>query len=282
LSVALISIPHSLPAQISPVNLSGSVKGPSGSAITTAKVIAKNLNTTATRESHTDSVGNFGFSLEPGAYELSITADGFESKTAMVTIVASAAQSLTFTLAPLANSTGDRLPNAPSATQTGPSLSDLGFPPEQTQSNTKEQALLDKRTHMLKIHQKLGLITAAPLLATLVTSVGAGGHNTSSTDRTVHMVLGAVTADLYFTTAYFAIRAPRISGTTTRGPIRLHKALAWVHGPGMILTPILGALAYDQKSKGEKVHGIASAHGPVAVVTAAAFGAALLSVSVKF
>jgi hypothetical protein len=166
LSVALISIPHSLPAQISPVNLSGSVKGPSGSAITTAKVIAKNLNTTATQESHTDSVGNFGFSLEPGAYELSITADGFESKTAMVTIVASAAQSLTFTLAPLANSTGDRLPNAPSATQTGPSLSDLGFPPEQTQSNTKEQALLDKRTHMLKIHQKLGLITAAPLLAT--------------------------------------------------------------------------------------------------------------------
>ena len=44
----------------------------------------------------------------------------------------------------------------------------------------------------------------------------------------------------------------------------------------------LGALAYEQKNKGEKVHGIASAHGPVAAVTAAAFGAALLSVSVKF
>ena len=82
--------------------------------------------------------------------------------------------------------------------------------------------------------------------------------------------------------AYFAIRAPRVPGTTARGPIRLHKALAWVHGPGMILTPILGALAYEQKNKGEKVHGIASAHGPVAAVTAAAFGAALLSVSVKF
>jgi hypothetical protein len=50
----------------------------------------------------------------------------------------------------------------------------------------------------------------------------------------------------------------------------------------MILTPILGAMAYNQKSKGEKVHGIASAHGPVAVVTGAAFGAALLAVSVKF
>ena len=40
----------------------------------------------------------------------------------------------------------------------------------------------------------------------------------------------------------------------------------------MILTPILGAMAFDEKSKGEKVHGIASAHGAVAVVTAAAYG----------
>ena len=51
----------------------------------------------------------------------------------------------------------------------------------------------------------------------------------------------------------------------------------------MILTPILGIMAFDQKrTKARKVHGIASAHGPVAIVTAGAFGAALLSVSVKF
>ena len=29
----------------------------------------------------------------------------------------------------------------------------------------------------------------------------------------------------------------------------------------MILTTILGAIAYNQKNSGEKVHGIASAHG---------------------
>lgn len=58
--------------------------------------------------------------------------------------------------------------------------------------------------------------------------------------------------------------------------------MAWIHGPGMILTPILGALAYSQKNNGERVHGIAKAHGPVAIVTAGAFGAALLSVSLKF
>lgn len=50
----------------------------------------------------------------------------------------------------------------------------------------------------------------------------------------------------------------------------------------MIMTPILGAIAFDQKSRGERVHGIASAHGAVAAVTAAAYGLAILSVSVKF
>ncbi len=120
------------------------------------------------------------------------------------------------------------------------------------------------------------------MLATVIVGGMAGGKSTSSTTRDVHAGLGAGTAALYFTTAYFAIRAPKISGTQTHGPIRLHKALAWIHGPGMVLTPILGAMAFQQKSKGEKVHGIASAHGAVAYTTAIAYGAALLSVSVKF
>jgi hypothetical protein len=135
---------------------------------------------------------------------------------------------------------------------------------------------------MVKIHQRMGLITTIPLVAAIFSSAGAGGKGTSSAGRDVPLALGAVAGDLYGITAYYAIRAPRIPGTETRGPIRLHKALVWIHGPGMILTPILGAIAYDQTSKGERVHGIASAHLPVAIVTAGAFGAALLSVWVKF
>jgi hypothetical protein len=132
------------------------------------------------------------------------------------------------------------------------------------------------------IHQRMGLITTVPLIATVIASMGAGGRDTSSASRDLHVALGGLTGDLYAITAYYAIRAPRVPGTETRGPIRFHKAMAWIHGPGMILTPILGAMAFDQKSNGQKVHGIASAHGPVAIVTAGAFGAALLSVSVKF
>jgi hypothetical protein len=163
-----------------------------------------------------------------------------------------------------------------------PSLQDLGLSPAQTQGNAALQAKLDKRSRMLRTHQKLGLITAIPMIATVATSFGAGGRATSTSDRWAHMALGTATTGLYFSSAYFAIFAPKIPGTQARGPIRLHKALAWIHGPGMILTPVLGAIAFEQKSKGERVHGIARAHGPVAIVTAGAFAAAILSVSVKF
>jgi hypothetical protein len=170
----------------------------------------------------------------------------------------------------------------PASNPAPPKLEDLGFPPEQTKGSPQDQAKLDKRSHMLKIHQRLGLITTGPLIATVISGTFAGGKQTSSTQRDLHAALGSVTAGLYFTTAYYSIFAPKVAGTPTRGPIRLHKALAWVHGPGMILTPILGALAFEQKSRGEKVHGIASAHGAVAIVTAAAYGLAIVSVSLKF
>jgi hypothetical protein len=135
---------------------------------------------------------------------------------------------------------------------------------------------------MLKIHQRLGLITLAPLAATLLTANGAAGRSSSASGRELHAALGATTASLYLTTAYFAIRAPKVAGTKARGPIVLHRALACIHGPGMVLAPILGAMAYAQRNRGEKVHGIASAHSAVAAVTGIAYGAAMLSVMIKF
>jgi hypothetical protein len=91
--------------------------------------------------------------------------------------------------------------------------------------------------------------------------------------------LGGTTAALYFTTAYFAIFAPKIPDNPKHGAIRFHEALAFVHGPGMVLTPILGAMAFQQEQNGEKVHGIASLHGPVAIATVCAYGASIVAVS---
>jgi hypothetical protein len=170
---------------------------------------------------------------------------------------------------------------------TAPSLGDLGFTPQQTEANAKLQAMLDRRTRMLKIHQRLGLITTLPMAATLITGPMAkakGKNGQTITEPTqanldFHAALGGATTVLYGATAYYAIFAPKIPGSKRRGAIRLHRALAFVHGPGMIATPILGAMAFKQEQAGEKVHGIASAHGPVAWATVIAYGAAIISVS---
>ena len=276
-----------LRAQESEATLSGRVTDSSGAGVANAKVSVRNLATSQSMEAQTGAAGTYSLAkLAPGEYEVTVSAEGLAPKKQNVILAAGA--SLTFNAelsllpsAPQAQPQAPANPNAPPGNK-APSLGDLGFSPAETKSNPKEQALLDKRTHMLKIHQRLGLITTIPMIASVATSINAGGRNTSNTDRTVHMILGSATAGLYFTTAYFAIRAPRVEGAKSRGPIRFHKAMAWIHGPGMILTPILGALAYSQKNNGERVHGIAKAHGPVAIVTAGAFGAALLSVSLKF
>ncbi len=272
----LLAAAAPLPAQVDGGSLSGRVSGPAGAVVPNAKVSVKNVANGRTVQAETNEGGTYSVpNLAAGAYEVSVSAPGFASETMQVTLAAGARKILDIALA-----AASTLPQAPAPQQ--PSLSELGFPSSQTQANAELQEKLDKRTHMLKVHQRLGLITAAPMLATVIVGGMAGGKSTSSTTRDVHAGLGAGTAALYFTTAYFAIRAPKISGTQTHGPIRLHKALAWIHGPGMVLTPILGAMAFQQKSKGEKVHGIASAHGAVAYTTAIAYGAALLSVSVKF
>ncbi len=293
LAIALLCALASSQAQDLNATLSGVVTDSSGKPFPKATVSVKNVSTGQSVQRQTDTAGKYSVtSLSPGEYEVSASVEGIGENVIRLTLhggeryeaanlrLFSAASHQSPAAAP-----SNELPNAPSSTQSQtsePSLSDLGFSPAETQADARTQALLDKRTHMLKIHQRMGLITTVPLLATLITSINAGGKNTSSSSRDLHVALGALTGDLYGITAYYAIRAPRVPGTHKRGPIRVHEALAWIHGPGMILTPILGAMAFNQKNNGEKVHGIASAHGPVAIVTAGAFGAALLSVSLKF
>jgi hypothetical protein len=265
LAVSLISVSISLRAQDLSSSLSGAITGQTGGGVSNATVAAKNLATGQSIETKTDSAGHYNVpNLAPGDYEIAVSADGYSTNTMKVTLASGAAKTADMTLAGVL------------------SLQDLGISPEQAQGTAQDQARLNKRSHMLMLHQRFGLIAAVPLIATVATSFGAGGRKTSTADRWTHLVLGSATGDLYFTSAYFAIRAPSIPGTQRRGQIRVHRALAWIHGPGMILTPILGAIAFDQKSKGEKVHGIASAHMPVAIVTAAAYGVAIASVSFKF
>jgi hypothetical protein len=170
----------------------------------------------------------------------------------------------------------------PPPSGTGPSLGDLGLTPADTEGSAARQAIMDRRTHMLKIHQRLGLITVIPVAAACISAAGAPpehGNYGNTTSRDIHVALGATAVAMYAWTASYAIRAPKVSNEPARGGVKWHKYLIYIHAPGMILTPILGAVAFNQINSGQKVHGIASAHGAVATATAISYGAAIVAVS---
>ena len=268
--------------------LTGKVTDPAGTPVAFALVTTTSVETGRALPAATGTDGTYSVRLPSGSYRIKFESLGYKGSEIIAANVSGASTVVeNCELEALAQTQSN--PTSPAQKSsartnnpTEPSLGDLGISLAQAKGNAGLQALLDRRSHMLKTHQRLGLITLGPFGATLITSAFAGGRQTSSTGRDLHAGLGAATVGLYFATAYFAIRAPKVPGTATRGPIRLHKTLAWIHGPGMILTPILGGMALAQKDRGEKVHGIASLHGPVAIATAGAFGLAVASVSFKF
>lgn len=285
-AVFLILILSPLAAGSQQSGLSGTVRDAGGKPVAGAQVSAKNTATAQVAQTATDASGAYSLpALGAGNYDVTVTADGFASKLSQVTVTANGVQALSFTLP--AAPPGQELPNAPSTPAQEPSLQDLGFSQSQTQSNPQLQARLNKRTKMLKIHQTLGMITLAPMAADLITGPMAKvkGKNgqpiqmPTQANLDLHAALGSTTAGLYFATAYFAMFAPKVPGVQKRGAIRVHEALAYVHVPGMILTPILGAMAFSQEQNGEKAHGIAAAHGAVATATVLAYGASIIAVS---
>ncbi|MGC1870207.1 MAG: carboxypeptidase-like regulatory domain-containing protein [Acidobacteriaceae bacterium] len=281
-------------------SISGIVKDSAGKSVGDAQVSIKGVDTAMSTETETNADGVYTEShLTPGTYTVSASAEGLNSQRSNVTSIAAEEEHSDFVLGTETQqqqqTPPNKLPAAPQPNQqTSPagnanalSLQDLGFGANQTQGSAKEQALLNKRTHMLKVHQTLGLITAIPMVATLITGpqAKAKGKNgepitePTSANLDFHIALGSLTTGLYFATAYYAIFAPKVPGVKPKGAIRLHRDLALIHGPGMIITPILGIMAYKQENAGEKVHGIASAHGTAAYITAAAYGASIVAVS---
>jgi hypothetical protein len=299
IAIVFFLTPHAVRSQTY-AGISGIVRDSAGKLVSDAQVSIKDVDTAQSTEIKTNSAGAYMESnLIPGTYTVSVSAEGLNSQTNNVTLIAFEEEHSDFVLGTETQEQQETPPNklppapqpnpqtSPAGNANSPSLQDLGFGASQTQGSAKEQALLNKRTHMLKVHQTLGLITAIPMVATLITGpqAKAKGKNgepiTEPTDANLdfHIALGGLTTGLYVATAYYAIFAPKIPGVKPKGAIRLHRDLAWIHGPGMIITPVLGIMAYKQENAGEKVHGIASAHGTVAYITAAAYGASIVAVS---
>jgi len=272
-------------------SLSGTVRDTAAHGVPSATVTAKSVATGKVYTAKTNSDGTYTIAdLAAGDYEVSAVAGELQAPPVKVTLAAAQTTDLVVSPAPGGEQAA---PNAPRpqpgapANPSAPSLSDLGFTAQQTQGNAQLQATLTRRTEMLKIHQRLGLITTIPMAATVFTGplAKAKGKNgqiiKEPTDANLdfHAALGGLTTALYFTTASYAIFAPRIPNNPKHGGIKWHEALAWVHGPGMVLTPVLGYMAYKQENSGEKPHGIAAQHGTVAYITAISYATAIVAVS---
>ena len=152
--------------------LTGRVTDASGSAVANATVTATSIEIGQMQSATTGPDGTYKLDLAPGNYRVKLEATGFKTVEIPSVTVRGAETAVPDEKLELEEQSAgkptsaqqDNLPNAPSSSTTAPSLSDLGLSPEQTRGNPQEQALLDKRTHMLKIHQRMGLITTIPLI----------------------------------------------------------------------------------------------------------------------
>lgn len=155
-------------------------------------------------------------------------------------------------------------------------VKDLGFSAEDFKSDPQFQKDLEARTDMLKIHQTLALITVVPMASEFVLGlVTAGNVAKGSTDVGLHAALGISTAALYGTAALFAILAPKPKGTQPSGNTQTHQDLAWIHGPLMVLVPLVGDMLSDRIANHQPIGNLGEVHGVMATTLLASYLASL-------
>jgi hypothetical protein len=144
----------------------------------------------------------------------------------------------------------------------------IGAYPLNEESREKELVL---RRAMLNAHQVGGFLTLGSMVATAY--CGQMIINGESGYGGAKKILVTTTIAGYFTTALLslltpppAIRRPGWNSVST------HKALAWVHFTGMIITPILGTMLEDDKD-------VQTLHQVSGYATTAAFAGAMFVIT---
>lgn len=145
----------------------------------------------------------------------------------------------------------------------------LGFTGELT-SDQRQKEINWRRT-FLTIHQTSGLVTLGLMLASCYT--GQMWLDGKSDSPDLHKTLVTSTIIGYSFTGLMAlITPPPAIRRDEFSTISVHKALAWLHFGGMVLTPILGSLIEDSKDYYKSAH----FHQTSAYITTAIYTSAML------
>src|SRR5579872_5931956 len=101
-SVLMLSlgIVRTLHAQVAGATLSGTITDPQGGAVPNARVIAKNTATSLASETNSNTAGAYTLpNLIPGDYQVAVSASGFTTAIAKVTLTVGAKQEMNIPLA---------------------------------------------------------------------------------------------------------------------------------------------------------------------------------------
>lgn len=158
-------------------------------------------------------------------------------------------------------------------------IDDLGFSKKTLQVDPELDATLQARAVKLDTHEKLGLITILPMLATHFT---VSGIDTSRSKRDVHSFFSLTSAVCYFGSAASVRKVPKVGDGSYSGATMIHRALAFVHLPAMILTPLLGLQARWQLDSGKDVHGLAKFYRTTQDIATVTMLASVVVVSLDF
>lgn len=148
----------------------------------------------------------------------------------------------------------------------------LNIAPELTAENRQRE--MKVRRNMFKIHQTLGLITAAGMVAQGI--VGSKLYKGDFNIRKTHEALATGLNIGYATTALMAFTSPPpLLNRKGFNNIKLHKALSYIHLSGMIATNVLARKIVDNPD-------LKPVHRAVAMTTFGAYAVAIASIKFEF
>jgi hypothetical protein len=136
---------------------------------------------------------------------------------------------------------------------------------------------LSLRRTMLVAHQIGGFVT----LGFMVTAVYYGQkmldeNMSSKSDMNSHQLFVTATITSYSLTGLLAVLSPPpMIRRDESSSITLHKALAWIHFTGMVITPILGSMIHKRLTNTQLAH----FHQASAYITTTALAASLIVIT---